>query len=61
MKIEELTKEQLVSLVKSLAAERGVSETELEQMQEESIQNEAYMERHGRINYGYGESVYGPI
>jgi GTP-binding protein LepA len=36
-------------------------ETEIEYMEEESMRNEAYMESHGRIDYGYGTGAYGPL
>lgn len=67
-----MSKEQLIELVKELKEERKclveqldtrktATEEEIEYMKEESYQNEAYMESHGRIDYGYGIGAYGPL
>lgn len=59
--LSKLSKEELINLVLEAQAEnRGCTEDEMERMLEESMQNEAYMERHGHIDYGYGYSCYGP-
>ncbi len=61
VELEKMSKEQLIELVKELSKERGASEEEMEYMEEESMRNEAYMESHGRIDYGYGVGAYGPL
>ena len=63
-KLEELSKEQLIKLVQQLQEEtgvRGITEEESYRMEEEHMQNEAYMESHGKIDYGYGCGIYGPL
>lgn len=59
--LEEMSKEELVEMVLELQEQRGLTEEDKERMEEESFQNEAYMERHGRIDYGYGIGAYGPL
>lgn len=62
--LESLSKKELIKLVLELQEEkRSIHATaeEEEYMREESIENDAYMERHGRINYGYGCGAYGPL
>src|SRR3712207_7515473 len=37
----------------------GATDEEIAWMEEEHMQNEAYMEQHGRIDYGYGMGCWG--
>ena len=72
VELEKMSKEQLIELIKELKEERKclvnqldtrriATEGEIEYMEEESMRNEAYMESHGRIDYGYGTGAYGPL
>lgn len=61
MKLCEMSKEQLIKLVQDLTDEKGMSEDEFEKLEEEAFRSEAFMESHGRIDYGYGIGAYGPL
>lgn len=58
--LKKLSKAELIEMVQQLENERGFTEDEKYRLEEEHFQNEAYMEDHGHIDYGYGCGVYGP-
>lgn len=61
MSLNKLSKRQLIKLVEELTMEQGITEDELAVLEEEALNNEAFMESHGRIDYGYGVGIYGPL
>lgn len=61
MNLNDLSKEQLIELVRELSEEKGIPEEKLLQLEEDNLRSEAWMESHGRIDYGYGIGAYGPL
>ncbi|MCD3245251.1 hypothetical protein G8S21_04715 [Clostridium botulinum C] len=64
--LNKLSKEELIKMVLEMQETKqetgiGATDEEIAWMEEEHMQNEAYMERHGRIDYGYGVSCWGGI
>lgn len=64
--LSKLSKEELIKMVLEMQEKRqetsaGATDEEIAWMEEEHMQNEAYMERHGHIDYGYGVGCWGGI
>jgi len=64
-----LTKTQLINIIEELEESSGMADIEdprdyddrRNELEDISCQGDAYMESHGRIDYGYGIGVYGPL
>lgn len=60
--LNSLSKKELISVIESLESSRNkCNEEEIEKMLKESMLNEAYMESHRGVDYGYGIGVYGAL
>jgi len=64
--LSKLSKEELIKMVLEMQEKQeitstGATDEEIAWMEEEHMQNEAYMEQHGRIDYGYGMGCWGGI
>jgi hypothetical protein len=63
MRLEDLSKEQLIGIIGDLIGESSPQKylDDIEKAEESNFRNEAFMESHGSIDYGYGKGVYGAL